>query len=202
MESTRRCASIEGRFRSYLPKERIRALWETESGLAFIQRQRINSGPWESREPEPAGLYHVAIHAIDCRLTARYNGRIRHSGFVPANTIHFVPPDAEMQGTGRGSIKFLSVSFKPEFLARHLESVSVNPDVVELRDVPSTDDVGLARLAQAYEAISARGICVTQLYFDTIRQAMFNRIVLRHASRPMKPRLSEVLVPAKALPCH
>jgi AraC family transcriptional regulator len=102
-----------------------------------------------------------------------------------------------MQGTGRGSIKFLSVSFRPEFLSRHLESLSVNPDVVELRDIPSTDDVGLARLAQTYEAISARGISVTQLYFDTIRQAMFDRIVLRHASRPIRPRFSEMLVPAR-----
>jgi AraC family transcriptional regulator len=197
MESTRFSASIEGRFRSYLPKERIRDLWETESGLAFIQRQRIESGLWESPGPEPVGLYQVVIQAIGCRVLSRYNGRIRRSGFLPANAIGFVPPDAEVRSTGYGSIKFLSVSFKPEFLARHLESVSVNPDVVELRDVPSTDDVGLARLAQAYEAISARGISVTQLYFDTIRQAMFDRIVLRHASRQIKPRLSEMLVPAR-----
>jgi hypothetical protein len=141
----------------------------TERGLAFIQRQRIESGLWESAEPEPVGLYHVAIHAIDCRLTARYNGRIRYSGFFPANTISFVPPDAEVRATGCGSTKFLYVSFKPEFLARHLESLFVNPDAIELRDLPSYDDVGLARLAQAYEAISARGISVTQLYFDTIR---------------------------------
>jgi AraC family transcriptional regulator len=197
MESTRFSASIEGRFRSYLPKERIRDLWETESGLAFIQRQRIESGLWESPGPEPVGLYQVVIQAIGCRVLSRYNGRIRRSGFLPANAIGFVPPDAEVRSTGYGSIKFLSVSFKPEFLARHLESVSVNPDVVELRDVPSTDDVGLARLAQTYEAISARGISVTQLYFDTIRQAMFDRIVLRHASRQIKPRLSEMLVPAR-----
>jgi hypothetical protein len=112
---------IEERFRSFLPKECIKELWETESGLAFIQRQRIESGPCESPGPEPTGLYRVAIHAIDCRLTARYNGRIRHSGFFPANTIQFVPPDAEVRSTGYGSIKFLYVSFKPEFLARHLE---------------------------------------------------------------------------------
>ena len=196
-EMTPHCTSIERRFRSHLPKERIRELWETERGLAFIQRQRIESGLWEKPGREPTGLYQVVIHVIDCRATVIHNGRIRHSGFFPANTVQFVPPDAEVNCTGCGSLKFLSVSFKPEFLARHLESLFVNPDVVKLRDVPSADDVGLARLAQAYEAISARGISVTQLYFDTIRQAMFNRIVLRHASRPIKPSFSEVLVPAK-----
>jgi AraC family transcriptional regulator len=198
MESTRYRASIERRFRSRVPKERIRELWETERGLAFIQRQRTESGLWESPGREPTGLYQVVIHVMDCRATVLHNGRIRHSGFFPANTIQFVPPDAEVQCTGCGSLKYLSVSFKPEYLARHLESLFVNPDVVALRDVPSVDDVGLARLAQTYETISARGIPVTQLYFDTIRQAMFDRIVFRHASRPIKPGLSEVLVPAKA----
>ncbi len=197
MESTRCSESIERRFRSYLPKERIRELWETERGLAFIQRQRIESGRWESPGQEPTGLYQIVIHTMDCRATVIHNGRIRHTGLFPANTIQFVPPDAKVQCTGCGSLKFLSVSFKPEFLARHLESLFDNPEFVELRDVPSADDVGLARLAQAYEAMSARGISVTQLFFDTIRQAMFNRIVLRHASRPIKPRFSEVLVPAK-----
>jgi AraC family transcriptional regulator len=197
MESTRYNASIERRFRSHLPKERIRELWETDRGLAFIQRQRIEPGLWESPGQEPTGLYQVIVHVIDCRATVLHNGRIRHSGFFPANTVQFVPPDAKVRCTGCGSLKFLSVSFKPEFLARHLESLFANPDAVELRDVPSVDDVGLARLAQAYEAISARGISVTRLYFDTIRQAMFNRIVLRHASSPIKPRFSEVLVPAK-----
>ncbi len=178
--------------------ECLRDLWETEKGLAFIQRHKIVSGGWEAPAAEPTGLYHLSIHAMDCQLTARFNGRIRHSGFFPANTIQFARPDEEVYGTGFGSIKLLTVSFTPEFLATHLESLFINPDIVELRDVPSTDDVGLARLAQAYEAISARGVSVTQLYFDTIRQAMFDRIVLRHASRPIRPSLSEVLVPAKA----
>jgi len=110
---------------------------------------------------------------------------------------NFIPPDAEVHSTGSGSNKFLFVSFMPEFLTRHLESLFVNPDAIELRDIPSYDDGGLARLAQAYEAISARGISVTQLYFDIMRQATFDRIVLRHASRPIKSGLPEVLVPAK-----
>ena len=37
-----------------------------------------------------------------------------------------------------------------------------------------------------------------RLYFDTIRQAMFDRIVVRHASRPIRRGLSEILVQAKA----
>ena len=197
METMKSGASIARQFRSYLPKERIRNIWETESGLAFIQRQRIESGFWEAPVPEPAGLYQVVILTIDCRATVRHNGRVRHSGFYPANTVQFVPPDAEVNCTGRGFLKFLSVSFKPEFLASHLESLFVNPDVVELRDLPSAGDIGLAYLAQAYEAIWARGISVTQLYFDIIRQAMFDRIVLRHASRPIKSGPSEVIVPAK-----
>ena len=179
--------------------EYLRDLWETEKGLAFIQRHKIVSRRLgKRRRREPTGLYHLSIHAMDCQLAARFNGRIRHSGFFPANTIQFARPDEEVYGTGFGSIKLLTVSFTPEFLATHLKSLFINPDIVELRDVPSTDDVGLARLAQAYEAISARGVSVTQLYFDTIRQAMFDRIVLRHASRPIRPSLSEVLVPAKA----
>ncbi len=190
--------SLGDRFRLCPRNECLRDLWETENGLAFIQRHKIVSGGWEAPGAEPTGLYHLSIHAMDCQLTARYNGRIRHSGFFPANTIQFACPDEEVYGTGFGSIKLLTMSFTPEFLAGHLESLFINPDVVELRDVPSADDVGLAHLAQAYEAISARGISVTQLYFDTIRQAMFDRVVLRHASRPIRPSLSEVLVPARA----
>ncbi len=188
-------ASIGRRFRSYLPKERIRDLWETEAGLAFIQRQRIESGLWESPGAEPTGLYHVVIHAAACRLTAKHNGRIRYTGYLPKNAIQFSRLDEEVRCAGRGPIKFLTVSFTPQFLARHLESLFLNPDVVELRDIRSTDDIGLARLAQAYEAISARGMSVTQLYFDTIRLAMFDRIVIRHATRPIRPSLSEVLIP-------
>jgi AraC family transcriptional regulator len=190
--------SIGRRFRAYLPKERIRNLWETEAGLAFIQRQRIVDGLWEAPGSEPTGLYHVVIHATDCRLTATHNGRIRYSGYLPASTIQFSGPDEEVHCTGHGSIRFLTVSFTPDFLARHLDSLFVNPDVIELRTLSSTNDLGLACLARAYEAISVRGMCVTQLYFDTIRQAILDRIVLRHASRPIRPSLSEVLVPAKA----
>jgi AraC-like DNA-binding protein len=39
---------------------------------------------------------------------------------------------------------------------------------------------------------------VTQLYFDTIRQAVVDRIVLRHATRPIGRSFSEVLMTAKA----
>jgi hypothetical protein len=78
-------------------------------------------------------------------------------------------------------------------LARHPDSLLASSDVVEPRDVRSTVDVGLAHLAQAYEAISLRGMPVTQLYFDTIRQAMLDRIVLRHASRPVRRGLSDIL---------
>ena len=193
-----RCSvSIGRRFRSYLPEERIRDLWETE-GLAFIQRRRIADGRWESPGPEPTGLYHVVVHAADCQLTATHNGHIRYTGYLPANTIQFSRADEEVRCTGHGSIRFLTVSFTPDFLASHLDSLFVNSDVVELREVRSTVDVGLAYLAQAYEAISLRGMPVTQLYFDTIRQAMLDRIVLRHASRPIKRGFSEILVPAKA----
>jgi AraC family transcriptional regulator len=190
--------SIGTLFRSYLPDERIRDLWETEAGLAFIQQQRIEPGLWESPGSEPTGLYHVVVHATDCQLTSTHNGRIRYGGYLPAHTIQFSRPDEEIRCTGYGSIKFLRVSFTPQFLARHLESLSVNPELVELCAVSSTRDVGLACLAHAYDAVSARGISVTQLYFDVLRQAMFDRIVLRHASRPIRPSLSEVLVPAKA----
>ena len=190
--------SIGDRFRAYLPKGRIRDLWESEAGLAFVQRQRIVEGSWASPGSEPIGLYSVIIQAMDCQATAIHNGRIRYSGYLPANTVQFAAPDEEVRCTGCGSLRFLTVCFTPDFLASHLASLSVNSDVVELCDVRSTVDVGLAHLAQAYEAISLRGVPVTRLYFDTIRQAMFDRIVLRHASRPIRRGLSEILVQAKA----
>jgi hypothetical protein len=109
MESTRHSASIERRFRSYLPKERIRDLWETEAGLAFIQRRRIEYGRWESLGPEPTGLYHVIVHAADCQLTSMHNGRIRYSGYLPANSIQFSRPDQEVRCTGRGSLRPVSL---------------------------------------------------------------------------------------------
>ena len=97
-----RCSvSIGRRFRSYLPKERIRDLWETESGLAFIQRQRIVDGLWESPGSEPTSLYHVVVHAAGCQLTATHNGRIRYSGYLPANTIQFSCPDEEVRCAGK-----------------------------------------------------------------------------------------------------
>ena len=190
--------SIESRFRAYLPKERIKGLWETDAGLAFIQRQRVESGLWESPGPEPTGLYHVVIHLEACQLSATHNGRVHYSGYHPARTIQFSRPEEEVRCTGYGSINFLLVSFTPNFLAVHFDSLLVNPDVVELRDVRSTDDVGLAHLAQAYDAVSSRGIPVSQLYFDIIRQAMVDRIIDRHAARPIRGGLCEILVPARA----
>jgi AraC family transcriptional regulator len=189
--------SIGTKFRAYLPKERIRGLWETEDGLAFVQRQRIENGLWESPGPEPIGLYHVVVHAASCQLTATHNGRVRYTGYLPANTIQFSRPDEEVHCKGRGSIRFLTVSFTPEFLVGHLDSLFVDSDV-DLYGVRSTVDVGLAHLAHTYEDISARGMPVTQLYFDIIRQAMLDRIVFRHASRPIRRGLSETLVPARA----
>jgi AraC family transcriptional regulator len=186
----------ENHFSSLFPKSRNRIICETERGLSFTGRQRIDPDAWEAPKL-PNGLYHVLVHTTDCRLTTRYNGRVRHNGFSPANTIHFIPLGMDVHSAGCGPLKFLGVTFTPSFLAKYLESLSVNPDVVELCDLTSTDDVGLAHLAQAYEAVSANGISVTQLYFDTIRQAIFHRILLRHASRPIKPG-REVLVPAKA----
>jgi AraC family transcriptional regulator len=189
--------SIESRFRAYLPKERIKGLWETDAGLAFIQRQRVESGLWESPGPEPTGLYHVVIHLEACQLSATHNGRVHYSGYHPARTIQFSRPEEEVRCTGCGSINFLLVSFTPDFLTAHFDSLFVNPDVVELRDVQSSADVGLAHLAQAYDALSSRGLSVTQLYFDTIRQAMVDRIVHRHATRPIGGSGCELLVPAR-----
>jgi AraC-like DNA-binding protein len=190
--------SIGGRFRSIYPHDRFRDLWEAEDGLAFIQLQRIDNGRWESPKSKPTGLYHLVVHAADCQLTAIHNGRVRYNGFLPANTVQFSRPEEEVHCAGHGSIRFLTVCFTPDFLARHLDSLLVNSDVIELRDIRSTVDVGLAQLAQAYEAISSRGMPVTELYFDTLRQAILDRIVLRHVSRPIRPGLSETLVPLKA----
>jgi AraC-like DNA-binding protein len=190
--------SIGQRFRAYLPNGRIRDLWENEAGLAFIQRQRVVEGFWASPGSEPTGFYNVFIQAVDCRATAIHNGRIRYTGYLPANTVQFSRPDEEVRCMGCGSLRFLTVCFTPDFLASHFASLSVNSAAVELCDVRSTVDVGLAQLAQAYEAISLRGVPVTQLYFDTIREAMFDRIVLRHASRPIRRGPSEILVQAKA----
>jgi AraC-like DNA-binding protein len=189
--------SIERKFRSIFPKDRFRDLWEAEAGLAFIQLQRIEDGRWESPKSRPSGLYHVAVLAADCQLTTVHNGRVRYSGFLPANTVQFSRPDEEVRCAGHGSLRYLTVCFTPDFLAGHLESLLVNPDAVELRDIRSTVDVGLAHLAQAYEFISLRGMPVTRLYFDTLRQAMLDRIVLRHISRPIRRGLSETLIPAK-----
>jgi AraC family transcriptional regulator len=189
--------SISSRFQSPLPKDRIVDWWETEAGLAFVLRQRIESGLWLCG-PEPTGLYHVVIHSANCQLSKMHNGRIRYRGCVPAGTIQFSRPDEEVRCIGDGSIKFLMVDFTPDFLATHLESLSVNPDIIELREVRSTTDIGLVHLARQYQAISSSSVPVTQLYFDTLRQAMIDRIVLRHATRPIKRSFSEVLVPAKA----
>jgi len=190
--------SIGRRFRSIFPKERFRDLWEAEAGIAFLQLQRIENGRWESPKSKPTGLYHVIVLAADCQLTTVHDGRVRYSGFLPASTVQFSRPEEEVRCAGHGSVRYLTVSFTPDFLAGHLDSLLVNSDVVELRDVRSTVDVGLAHLAQAYENISLRGMPVTQLYFDTLRQAMLDRIVLRHISRPIRRGLSETLIPAKA----
>src|SRR5215471_16140579 len=99
--------SIGKRFRAYLPRERIRNLWEDEAGLAFIQRQRIVEGLWASPGAEPTGLYSVIVQSIDCQATAIHNGRIRYSGYLPANTVQFASPDEEVRCTGCGSLRFL-----------------------------------------------------------------------------------------------
>jgi AraC family transcriptional regulator len=190
--------SVAGKYYSIFPKDRFRDFWEAEAGLAFLQLQRIENGRWESPKSRPAGLYHVIVLTVDCQLTTVHNGRVRYSGFLPANTVQFSRPEEEVRCAGHGSIRYLTVSFTPDFLAGHLDSLLVNSDVVELRDINSSVDVGLAHLAQAYEAISSRGMPVTQLYFDTLRQAMLDRIVLRHVSRPIRHGRSETLVPAKA----
>jgi AraC family transcriptional regulator len=189
--------SIRSRFQPCLTKERIIDWWDTEAGLAFVRQELVEFGLWECPGTVPTGLYHVVIHSADCRVTNTRNGRIRHSGYLPAGAIQFFPPDEEVRCSGDGSAKFMIVSFTPDFLAMHLnDSLSITPDFVELRDVRSTTDVGLAHLARAYEAISSSGISVTQLYFDTLRQAIVDRIVLRHTTRPIKR--GEVLIPANA----
>ena len=194
----RRSVNIESRFRAFQPKERIKGLWEADAGLAFVQRQSIERGLWECPGPEPGGLYHVVIHFEACRVNAKLSGRIRYSGYCPARTVQFSRPDEEVRCTGYGSYRFLQASFTPDFLAAHFDSLLVNPGVVELGDVQSTTDLGLAHLAEVYDAISSRGMPVTQLYFDNIRQAMVDRIVRRYATRPIRDELCEILVPAKA----
>jgi AraC family transcriptional regulator len=190
--------SIGRIFRSVVPKERIRGLWESEAGLAFIQRGQTESGFWEAPQADPTGLYHTVIHFKNCVLSAKFNGRTRYDGHLSARSIQFACVDEKVRCAGIGPLEFLQVSFTPEFLADHLESLHVNADVVELRRLQSTDDVGLAHLAEAYEVVLSRGMPVTQLYFDIIRQAIVYRIVLRHATRPITGSVPEILVPAKA----
>jgi AraC family transcriptional regulator len=92
----------------------------------------------------------------------------------------------------------LQASFTPNFLAAQFDALHVNADLVELGDIRSTADVGLAHFAEVYDAISSCGIPVTQLYFDIIRQAMVDRIIRRHATRPIHGGFCEFLVPARA----
>ena len=196
-----RCSvSIGRRFRSYLPEERIRDLWETE-GLAFIQRRRIADGRWESPGPEPTGLYHVVVHAADCQLTATHNGHIRYTGYLPANTIQFSRADEEVRCTGHGSIRFLTVSFTPDFLASHLDSLFVNSDVVELREVRSARRVidyiesNLTCDLQLVELSAVVGISRSHFarsFRNTIGMAPHTFVLQRRLARAV-----ELLIPRK-----
>jgi AraC family transcriptional regulator len=79
-----------------------------------------------------------------------------------------------------------------------LSELSINPSGMELREIPFSTDVGLARLVRAHQDGLARGLCGSELYFDIIRQAILNRIVVRHATRSIsKEAFSEMLSSTK-----
>jgi AraC family transcriptional regulator len=169
---------------------------EDESGLAFLQREQKDVGHWEGQQSGLQGLYHLVILSRDCFLNVRFGDHLRYHGHFPAGSIQFATPVAEAQCAGIGPNKFLQISFTPAYLAAHLSALGINSDGVELHDVRSNTDFGLSHLTHAYEAALSCGFSGMQLYFDVMRQAIFNQIVNRHAAHAISTRsYREVLAP-------
>jgi AraC-like DNA-binding protein len=183
-------------YKPYVPQERILGVWETREGLAFLDRERQDSDIW--RRPEPRGLYHVYIQTKACKLWVKFNNVLRYSGRCPAGAVLVARPDEKVFASGCGPIRSLQASFTPAFLKEQLSELSINPSETELREIPFSTDAGLESLVTAHQEGLAEGLRGNELYFDTIRQAILNRIVVRHATRQISMKaFSETLSPAK-----
>jgi AraC family transcriptional regulator len=132
-------------------------------------------------------------------LNAEINGITRYSGHCPTGAQQLTLPDDTVWAGGVGRIRSFQVSFTQEYLANHLGELFVDCAGIELRERRHQADIALAYLAQAHEEGLAQGFSGDQLYFELIRQAILNRVLLLYATRALNSKpLSEMLVPAKA----
>jgi AraC-like DNA-binding protein len=157
----------------------------------------MDPGFWET-PPTPTGLYRVVVQSTDWVVSTKSNGKLRYDGHYGAGSVHMARADEEVTTRGFGPYRFLLASFTQDYLEEQLSAWLTAPNGVELREVHPSMDAGLAYLARAHEAGLSNGWSGTQLYFDVIRQAMFNRILFRYATRPIGAKsFSEILVSAK-----
>jgi AraC-like DNA-binding protein len=190
-------SSISRVYRAVRPsEERFRGIWEQEEGIAFIDRERVQSGKWEASHAEPGGLYHFYIQARKHVQCGEFNG-IPCRAHCRAGVVQFVRPDETVHTAGIGETSIFQVSFNSTYLTERLGYTFVRPAGVDLRS-RQLKDPGLSRLAQAHRSMMSYGFCGSQLYFDEIREAILNRILILYATRTthVKPA-QEILVPAK-----
>jgi AraC-like DNA-binding protein len=195
--STTAHSSISRVYRAVCPsEERFRGIWEQEEGIAFIDRERAQSGKWEASHAEPDNLYHFYIQARKHVQCGEFNG-VPCRAHCRAGVVQFVRPDETVHTAGIGETSIFQVSFDSAYLTERLGYTFVRPAGVELRS-RQLKDSALSRLAHAHQSMMSYGFSGGQLYFDEIREAILNRILILYAIRTihLKP-VQEILVPAK-----
>jgi AraC-like DNA-binding protein len=156
-------------------EERLRGAWNDADGLVFLDRERSRDGSWIAPRAEPSGVHSFYFQATSHVQCGEFNGTPQR-GLCPAGALQFVQPDESVHPAGEGATRFLHVMLSPRFVDERLDgSVVLEPRDRGRRNYRG--DLGIGELARAHEAGLDLGLSGQQLYFETLRHAMLERVL-------------------------
>jgi AraC-like DNA-binding protein len=189
---------VTGHYGAFITSgERFKGIWEEEQGIAFIDRAWPQPVRWEAPRREIEGFYNFYIQSKPHLQCGEFNG-VPARAYCRAGAVQFVKPDETVHTAGVGDTRIFQICISPEYLTAYLGRNFTVPAGVDLQ-TRQLDDFGLAELVRAHNAAAEYGICMRQLFFDQIREALLNRIVVLYSSEDLhKKGGPETLVPVKA----
>ena len=156
--------------------ERRNGAWQAAPGLLFADRQRLDAGDWVADHAEATGNYQFYVQAQGHSQCGEFNGLPQH-GWCPPGALQLLRPDELVFPAGAGPTRFLHVTISPGFLAQQLAEHFPGFSGGEFKR-GYRSDLALHRLARAHEAGVDHGLSGGQLYFDQLREAILNRLLL------------------------
>jgi AraC-like DNA-binding protein len=173
----------------------VAGVWD-EAPAIIVRRLTRSAGT----TPIPRSLpgYRFALSLANNDAWLSIGRRVCTRGPFPLGASVLGQPGDDFDGEMRGPADVLLVLMDPSCVGERLAAMGVPRGAGELRDIPAREDVGLRDLACRFASAIEDDVPRDALYYSTLRTALTERILIRHAARRVEGiGYRETLAPAR-----